>query len=163
MRQWRVVWLLPVVWLVLAYLRVRHAPLFAVAALVGIADFFPVSRVAASLVRRESDLYVPQPAGEPEPSVGESARAFAIPAGLVLVALLLQAMGAAIPVVGRGWARLDPTIWPVELLPELKEHQFDRPLAPASSAVRIRRVPDLPLPGTACISTTAVSYLATRS
>jgi hypothetical protein len=125
-RRWRVTWLLAVVWLVLAFSRVRHGPLFAVAALVAIADFFPLSAVAASLIRRKSDLFNPTPDGAEE-TVRDSARPFLLPAVLVLLAVVLQIAGAPIPVLGRGWARLDPTIWPVELLPELQEHQFDRP------------------------------------
>jgi hypothetical protein len=112
---------------VLACLRVRHAPLFAVIALVAIADFFPISRVAAALVRRKSDLFTPPPVNDSEPSARESAVPFAIPAGLVLLTVLMQLTSATIPVLGRGWARLDPTVWPVELLPELTKHQYDRP------------------------------------
>jgi hypothetical protein len=126
-RQWRVSWLLPVVWFALACLRVRHAPLFAVGALVGIADFFPLTRVAAGLVRRKSDLYSPAPAADPDETWRESAVPFAVPAGLVLLALVFQAAGAVVPVIGRGWATLDPARWPVELLPELREHERDRP------------------------------------
>ncbi|HKA07965.1 MAG TPA: hypothetical protein VKD71_11955, partial [Gemmataceae bacterium] len=126
-RRFRVVWLLPVVWFVLACLRVRHAPLFAVGALVGIADFFPLSGAAAALIRRKSDLFTPVPAGETELTVRENASPFAIPAALVLLAVLFQVSGLAVPVLGRDWARLDSTIWPLNLLPKLKEHQYDRP------------------------------------
>lgn len=126
-RQWRVCWLLPVIWLALACLRVRHAPLFAVGALVGIADLFPLSRIAAAMVRKKSDLFRPAEVDETDVSARESAVPFAVPAALVLVAVLLQAAGAAVPVIGRGWAMLDPTRWPVDLLPELREHERDRP------------------------------------
>lgn len=126
-RQWRVSWLLAVVWLLLAFTRVRHAPLFSIAALVAIADFFPLSRVAAALVRRQSDLYDPTAHEVEPPPPREALIPFAVPAGLILVAVLLQVAGVAVPVVGRGWAQLDPRIWPVELLPELKEHERDRP------------------------------------
>ena len=126
-RQWRVSWLLPVVWFALACMRVRHAPLFAVGALVGIADLFPMTRLAATLVRKKSDLYAP-PASDPDgDSARESGRPFVIPAALMLAAVLLQAVGATVPVLGRGWAALDPTVWPVELLPELRELERSRP------------------------------------
>lgn len=123
----RVVWLLPVVWFALACMRVRHAPLFAVVALVGIADLFPHTRIAAALVRRKSDLFLPRTGTAGEAAAREAARPFLLPAAVVLVAVFLQAVGAGIPVLGRGWARLDPGIWPVELLPELKAHENDRP------------------------------------
>jgi len=124
-RQFRVVWLLPFIWFALACLRVRHAPLFAVLAMIGIADFFPVTRVAATLVRRKSDLFDPQMSAEEEATPRETARPFFFPAVLVLVAVLAQLAGATVPVVGRGWAQLNPTIWPLDLLPELKAHQYD--------------------------------------
>jgi hypothetical protein len=124
-RRWRVSWLLALVWFALALSRVRHGPLFAVTALVAVADFFPLSRVAAALVRRKSDLYTP--IAEQPQSIRESARPFAIPAALVAGAVLAQIVGLSVPVIGRGWARLDPTIWPTDLLPELREHQQDRP------------------------------------
>ena len=126
-RRIRVVWLLPVVWLVLAWMRVRHAPLFAVLALVGIADLFPATRFAAALVRRKSDLFVLREPDADEPLARAAAWPFAVTALVVALSLLVQVAGLAVPVVGRGWARLDPAVWPVEMLPELKAHQYDRP------------------------------------
>jgi hypothetical protein len=125
-RRIRVVWLLPVIWFALACMRVRHAPLFAVGALVGIADFFAYTRLAASLVRRKSDLFDPDRFDDEE-SPRQSLLPFAIPAGLVAVAFLIQVVGWPVPILGRGWAVLDARIWPVDLLPELRDHQYDRP------------------------------------
>lgn len=127
LRRFRVVWLMPLVWFVLACMRVRHAPLFTMAALIVLADCFRYSRVAERLLRSKSDLYTQPPANEDEPSLRQSAKAFALPAILFVLALLLQGTGTSVPVLGRGWARHDPSIWPVEVLAELKEHQFDRP------------------------------------
>ena len=124
-RRIRIVWLLPIVWFGLACLRVRHAPLFAVAALVGIADFFPATRIAAAWQRKKSDLFTP-PAWSDDESVSESARPFVLPAILIGIAVILQALGVTLAVLGSGWARLDPARWPTELLPELREHQYDR-------------------------------------
>jgi hypothetical protein len=126
-RRFRVTWLLPIVWFALAWMRVRHAPLFAVLALIAIADLFPYTRVAAYLVRRKSDLYAPANENEPPLSASAQARPFAIPAAIILAALVLQWAGASVPVLGRGWAQHDPKRWPVELIPELREHQNDRP------------------------------------
>jgi hypothetical protein len=126
LKQMRVVWLLPVVWFVLACVRVRHGPLFAVMGLVAVADFFPYTHLASRLARRGSDLYVPQTPGGDEP-VRATAVPFLVPAVVVALAALIQMTGATVPVVGRGWARLDPSIWPVELLPELRARQYDRP------------------------------------
>lgn len=124
-QNFRVTWLLPVVWGLLAYTRIRHAPLFAVISLVALADFFPLTRYAERLVRKKSDLYVP-PNDEPT-SASEEAKAFAIPAAILGMALLLQLAGFVIPVVGRDWASFDRTRWPIELLPELRDNQYLRP------------------------------------
>jgi hypothetical protein len=126
LREFRVTWLLPVVWFVLACARVRHAPLFAVTGLVAVADFFPYTRLAARLTARGSDLFVPQPPPGDEP-VRATAMPFLVPTVAVFLTAVIQMTGATVPVVGRGWAQLDPAIWPVELLPELRDHQYDRP------------------------------------
>jgi hypothetical protein len=124
-RRIRVIWLLPVLWFALACLRVRHAPLFAVAALVGLADFFPATRIAAAWQRKKSDMFTP-PTGPDDESVSDAFRPFIVPAVLVGVAVVLQTLGVTLAVLGSGWAQLDPTRWPTELLPELREHQYDR-------------------------------------
>ncbi len=124
-RQFRVVWLLPVVWFALSCMRIRHAPLFSVVALIAIADLFPFTWIAGSLIARKSDLFVPTE--EDDQTAREQAIPFAVPAALVVLALLIQAVGWTVPVIGRGWARLDPRIWPLDVLPELREHQLDRP------------------------------------
>lgn len=123
--RFRVVWVLPVVWFGLACLRVRHAPLFAVGALVGIADFFPATRIAAAWQRKKSDLFTPA-AHFDDPTVREEAVPFVLPAVVVAIALVFQAIGLNVAVLGSGWAQLDPARWPIDLLPELREHEFDR-------------------------------------
>jgi hypothetical protein len=122
-RRYRVTWLLPLFWLGLAFTRIRHGPLFAITALVALADLFPQSWWAAGLVRAGSDLYRP-PAPEPAPPrAGLDFRPALIPAGVVLTALVLQLAGARVPVLGRGWATLDRRYWPVDLLPELRAYE----------------------------------------
>lgn len=124
-RQFRIVWLLPLVWFALACMRVRHAPLFSVVALIAIADLFSKTWIAALLVNRKSDLFQPVKDAAP-PTAREEAMPFVIPAGIVALALLIQALGISIPLLGRGWAHLNPKIWPLEVLPELRDHQNDR-------------------------------------
>jgi hypothetical protein len=109
----RVVWLLPLAWAFLACERVRHAPLFAVTAVVVLADVFPLSRWRQRFA-----------AGGSPPSAG-GWRLALVPACAVAVALLLQVFAVPVPLIGRGWARLDPDHWPVALLPELRQHQGD--------------------------------------
>jgi len=122
----RIVWLLPLVWFGLACMRVRHAPLFATASLIAIADLFPRTRYAESLEDRGSDLFM-MPDSHPDPvPTREKLAALVLPIGAVLLAFVLQWERIEAPVIGHGWARLDPEIWPVEMLDELRTHQGER-------------------------------------
>src|SRR5205823_5645445 len=115
----RVTWLLPLVWFCLACDRVRHAPLFGIAVALAVPEVFPSTRWAAALNRRGSDLFV-------APSPKDTARvprlgAMLIPFAVVAVALVCQMRGTVIPVLGRGWAQLDATVWPVGLVEPLRQ------------------------------------------
>jgi hypothetical protein len=121
-RRVRVTWLVPVIWFYLACTRVRHAPLFAITAGLAMADAFPHSHWAARLVRAGSDLFQMPKAPDQAPVrwVGGWA---VVPTTLVLIALFLQAARIEAPLVGRGWARLEPAYWPVDVLPFLQACQ----------------------------------------
>lgn len=146
----RVTWLLPLVWLLLSLMRVRHAPLFGVTALIAMAAMFPHTRWARRLERSGSDLYVPakpeseppsdsRPVSEnpsdsrpmseppsdsrPQPETSGDLR-WLIPLLLVCGGLILQVLDVRIPVIGRGWVKLDPTIWPVDLLEPLRQREY---------------------------------------
>lgn len=133
----RVTWLLPVVWMLLAWSRVRHGPLFAAVGAIAFAELLPYSRLAAWLTRFElftapsreaspaHDAAATQP---PEPAqrtpVFNSAacwRAGVIPVCLIALALALQHLRVPVPVLGANWARIDDARWPMALLPELKD------------------------------------------
>jgi hypothetical protein len=123
-REMRVNWLLPLVWLVLACMRIRHAPLFAVTAGLALADFLPHTRWAQRLAQSGSDLF------RPVPAVAESRLpwpAFLIPSALVALAVALQVLRIPTPIVGHQWAELDPQAWPVEALPELRRAAEENP------------------------------------
>lgn len=117
-REWRVTWLLPLVWFALSLDRVRHAPLFAVLALAAIADLWPHTRWAQRLQLHRPDLYRPGSA-----TVRPLWTHFAIPAAFVLLSLVLILSKVEAPPIGANWARHDPKHWPVELLEALKEHE----------------------------------------
>lgn len=117
MRRVRVTWLLPLVWFVLALSRVRHGPLFAVVAALGLADLLPHTFCGMWLRQHAPNLFRP-----PEESATKTERcwtAWLLPAAVVLTGLTLQATGTAASFLGRGWAYLDNERWPVELVPEL--------------------------------------------
>lgn len=52
---------------------------------------------------------------------------FVLPAALVLLCVLSQLLSLPIPILGKGWAKLDESFWPVELIPEIRQNQFLRP------------------------------------
>jgi len=106
----RVTWLLPLVWFALAATRLRHAPLFGVTAVVAMADMLPHSRVGAWLARR--DLLA-------SPRRAASQSAILLMVGFVGTAAMIQLHGVQLPVVGRGWAKLPESRWPIALLPSL--------------------------------------------
>jgi hypothetical protein len=115
----RIAWLLPLVWLYLGCTRIRHAPLFAIAGALAMADMLPYTGWARRMVERGSDLFQP-PVAKQQPSW----RPALLPMSLVAVALCCQIARLPIPVLGHGWASLDPTYWPIELTPALKERQY---------------------------------------
>jgi len=154
----RITWLIPLVLLVMTFQRVRQGPLFAVTALVALADMLAQPPWAPWLKARG---YLTPPTKRRRkhtpntPDAGRPARPFpaallaglvswllpaAVPALVVIAALLLQAGGVRVPVVGRGWARHDPQQWPVGLLPQLKA--IEQANAPATRVFN-----DLPLGG----------------
>lgn len=111
----RVTTYVPLVWFVLGCLRIRNAPLFAVTATIALADLLPHTHWTRWLVAH--DWLRRRVAGRALRPV----RAWLIaPVVLLAAGLTLEAGGAPTPLLGRGWARLDPARWPVDLLPELR-------------------------------------------
>jgi len=124
LRRWpRVTWLLPLLWLVQACSRIRHGPLFAITAGLALAEIIPQTRWAARRLAEGSDLYVPPLNGDRR----WAWRPAVLPVAVVAVALVLQGLRMEVPVIGHGWARLDPAQSPVELDPELRHLQESHP------------------------------------
>ncbi len=127
----RVTWLIPFVWFALSLSRVRHSALFGIAAMIALAEMLPHSRLATWLARPGRDLFRP---GVEVPAPGRRRLpyrdwrpAILLPVVLVSCCVALQAGQVRVPILGRGWAGLDPTIWPVELLPELRRIDREHP------------------------------------
>lgn len=125
-RRPRVTWLIPLVWLALSLSRVRHASLYAIVTVVALADLLPFSRFAAWLARPGRDLYH-RPSPDRETPRGFGWRPVLLPMAVILAAVVCQAAGLRVPVLGRGWARLDPERWPVALLPDLRRIEAESP------------------------------------
>jgi hypothetical protein len=117
----RITWIIPLVWLALGFDCVRHASLFAVAALVALADVIPATTWAKRLATEGSDLFRPI---APAPPCGFAT--FVVPAAVVLVAFVAQVSKLPLPMAGNGWARLDSTVWPVDLLDDLHREAGSR-------------------------------------
>jgi hypothetical protein len=115
-------WLIPLLWLSQAWSRNRHGPLFAITALLAIAEIMPHTRWATYLVQKGSDLFRPTPAPE-----RLTWRALVLPTLLVFATLVTQLSGVQLPLVGRGWVQENPAYWPVELLPQLRELEANSP------------------------------------
>ena len=123
----RVTWLIPLAWLVMAILRVRHGPLFAATAALALADMLPHVRWIHWLARKGSQVCRLRP---PDPACVKRFlpwRPALIPIVWLLATALLQITGVHVPVVGRGWARLEPRFYPVELIPDLQNYEHSRP------------------------------------
>src|SRR5262249_8270465 len=66
----------------------------------------------------------------PGPAPGKSRvrwPAFLIPSVLVALTVTLQALRIPAPIIGHQWAQLDPQLWPVEALPELRRAAEENP------------------------------------
>ena len=124
----RVTWLIPLVWFALAVARVRNVPLFAIVAVLAMAETIPRGRWAEWL--RGHEMLVDGDHHEQATGrFGRSWPAAVLPALVVGAAVVLQVTGVDAPVVGRGWARLDPAYWPVALLPQLEKIDRTEPEA----------------------------------
>ncbi|HKQ50106.1 MAG TPA: hypothetical protein VJZ71_18665 [Phycisphaerae bacterium] len=116
----RVTWLVPLLWLPLAFLRVRHGPLFVVTAAVVIAEMAPVCRWMQRPTLRRRFL------GEAL-ATRRASWPCVVVCGLPIVAsLLIQMAGWRIPLIGAGWARLDADYWPIAATRAAKVYLRDR-------------------------------------
>lgn len=123
----RVVWLLPLIWLAQAMLRVRHGSLFTIVGMVALADLWPQTRWAQWLAIKRPDVYSPVPRERP------AAQGIILTAmTCVAIALLFQANGAEVPLIGADSATLDNNVWPTDLIGTIREHEPKSPGDPAN-------------------------------
>jgi hypothetical protein len=126
-RRLRVTWLIPLIWLALSFTRIRHGPLFAVTAVLALADIFPHIRWAAWLARKGSVICRLRPQTAVERDKGIDLAPAVLPCLAVSAALVVQVAGLPLPSWGREWVRLDPRSCPIELLPELRKVESGEP------------------------------------
>jgi hypothetical protein len=123
----RVTWLVPLIWLYLAWTRVRHGPLFAVTAALALGEMFPHVRWITWLAHKGSVTCRLRPQDADGLRRRWDWRPGLVPFAVVLAAFTLQALAVPFPVLGRGWVRPDPSACPLEVLPDLRAYEHDRP------------------------------------
>jgi hypothetical protein len=123
----RVTWLIPLIWFVLTWTRIRHGPLFAITAVIALGDMFPHIRWVSWLARKGSDVCRLRAPEYEAPGRGLDWKPVLIPLLMVLTTAAIQVAGLPVPVVGRGWAQFDPKPCPLGLLPELRACEGKRP------------------------------------
>ena len=121
----KVTWYIPLVWFFLSLSRIRHAPLFAVLAVVAIAEIFPCCNWVRNLgskgfvsfrLRKVSDEMG-----------GKYPKHYLIAAAVAAIALLAFQGSAQMPSTAQKWVMLDRAHWPVDLLTELQSIEKSRP------------------------------------
>ena len=120
----RVSWLIPLVWFALSFKGIRQGPLFAVCAGVAVADLWRHTVWHRLLVRYGdgSTAWNPDDRAEAERRFVPLWAACLVPAVLVVCVYKLQVLRVEAPVVGRGWARLDPNFIPSDMTREVTEY-----------------------------------------
>src|SRR5262249_18437028 len=123
-------WLLPLAWLCMAFAHRRHAPLFAITAGLAFADLFPQTRWAHWLARNRPAYFQPPIPRDGMLVAGSRKRLWrliVLPAALVGSAIVLQIAKVPFPILGYGWARLNPGHWPVALQEQLEGYEYTVP------------------------------------
>jgi len=123
----RITWLVPLLWLGFACLHVRHAPLFAITAVLALADMFPHVRWAKWLADKGSSLFRLRINGETETQIISNERVKPALVLGVFTAAILPLASCSLLLFGRNWAQLDHTKWPIDLLPELQKIEREVP------------------------------------
>lgn len=124
----RVSWVLPLVWLVLSFKSIRQGPLFAITAVVAVADLWRYTAVHRYLVKHGDGTLAWNP--EDDPARLAAARGtlwWVVPAVVVAVAFGLQVARVPVPVIGHGWVRFDPDFVPADLNGPVREYAASVP------------------------------------
>ena len=125
----RVSWLIPLVWLILSFKGIRQGPLFAVCAGVAIADLWKHT-IWHRLLVKHGDGSTAWDADNPAESERRTSPLWAamlIPALLIAVSFKLDSLKVEVPVIGSGWARLDPDFIPSDMTREVMEYAANVP------------------------------------
>lgn len=126
----KVSWYIPLIWFFLSLSRIRHAPLFAMMAVVGITEMFPYCRWVQKLGDQGLVTFKVKRIAR---AVSKSSLVrYLIPAVITGVALIAFHGSAQLPPTEQKGVKLDVAHWPIEILPELqaleKKHTRGTPI-----------------------------------
>jgi len=111
-------WAFPLVWLLLAFTKIRHAPIFAVTAAVALPDLFQVSRFRKWLDERWQIETFRIRANVMKGSLnGGFGLTAALAMLLLLIGLVFQGSGVNLPILGTGWVSPPADRWPEAVRP----------------------------------------------
>jgi hypothetical protein len=110
--EFRVTWLIPLFWFVMALGRVRHGPLFAITAGFCIADMLPFARPQRILMHQPRQYIhrVQQMVFRP----------WIAPTAMVALSVTLQMAAIHLPLIGAGWARVPREVGSLPALAALR-------------------------------------------
>jgi hypothetical protein len=121
----RITWIVPLIWLILSFFRVRHMALFALTVPFAIAEMYPHIRWIHWLDKKGSVFF------SLRRKTKEGIKSFliflAIPLSLTITSIVCQTKELKIPIIGKNWAKVDPEHWPVDLLSELRKIEKSSP------------------------------------
>ncbi|MBF0406216.1 MAG: hypothetical protein HQM10_02595 [Candidatus Riflebacteria bacterium] len=109
----RVIYLLPVVWFLLAIGRIRHAPIFATYAVVVLPHFYSDIAWVKWLGTKGFLTF------KMNESPAKMKLSTVVPVIFFCICLILQYSGYEMPLAGRNWASPSGKIWPVEIISEM--------------------------------------------
>lgn len=121
----KITWYIPLVWFFLSLSRIRHAPLFAMMAVVGIAEMFPYCRWVCRL--GEKGLVTFRVKDMAREMNTRSVSRYLVPVVITVAALIAFHSSAQLPSTGQKWVKLDSSHWPVEILPALQAIEKSHP------------------------------------
>src|SRR5262249_17742876 len=102
-RQMRVTWLLPLLWLVLTFTRIRHGPLFVIVAALALGEMYLDVRWREWLAKKGSFACRLQTRELSAATWAATAKGMVVPMLLVVAAFVLKATGVTALFLGRGW------------------------------------------------------------
>ena len=104
----RITWLIPLVWLALSIDSIRQGPLFIISGVIALADIWPRT-CWHRLLQKHGDSLIVEPENVPRYRWTHAI----LPTLAIVMALSLERTKTRLPVIGHGWAHLNPAVHPI--------------------------------------------------